>query len=424
MEKNLNNLNSAANRAWQRDLRVQKETVDSSAIYHAGVVHLLVPLAKKIRNEANALHSSCRSAPENMHLDLDLDIFDNSSLILPNGTASKDKFPRSVKRDRCVASIAKAHKDERIAWKILGQTPQTGNLHSVRMQVERTEYPRSDSGVPLLAYSKVIENNAKTQFFSSDLCYNIHQSEQNPTLQSSEAGKTLRDLFDQNGAAEFSDPDILGKSSKFRVAFELAQACLLLLRTSLFSGICSCHLRCSRATQESDPFLYYFGLQMGLVTHGHPTWEHVSPGVTRSCWGETDRSWNVLTKPLRHLGLLLIEALLGRPIAHAQVQRNGVIETISFFETVHGPSLSIDQHSETVEDVLEKVRKAFNYRDRARDAVKFCLSTILPEAPLDIDMEKRLGDFYFEVVTPLKDHYDSLLDRHFEYIRVAANPAE
>ena len=392
--KDIEGIRSSAKAGWQRNEYRQRDTVNSKDVYRAGIIHLIIPIAMRTRDDANALHLSCQAAQGNTSLDLDLDIFDQWSSVLAT-QAGLLAPSAATSRETCAAGIAKAAKEGRLGWKILGQNSATGDLESVRMQVEKAELPSSGCPVASVAVTLVMQGNAdKSHFTSSGTCFSIEMAAI-PNQSSPEPRQTLRHILSAISPPSFADENILGDVSKFRVAFELAQACLLLLRTSWFPDICSCHVRCARASSASAHFLYNFGLRMGVVEHEAPRW---GTTVMDHCWGlAEENSWNFLTRPLRRFGFLLVEIILGTPILCITSTRQGVVETITF---VRGRPPDLARRSETLEQVLNRVYTAFGRKRSARKAVQYCLSTVFTEAPTDDDMKTLLAELYSDVVAP------------------------
>lgn len=134
---------------------------------------------------------------------------------------------------------------------------------------------------------------------------------------------------------------------------------------------------------------------MGVVDHEAPRW---GTTIMDNCWGfAEENSWNFLTRPLRRFGLLLVEIILGTPILCITSNRQGIIETITFVE---GRPPDLARRSETLDQVLNRVYTAFGRKQAARKAVRYCLSTVYPEAPMDDDMKTLLAELYSDVVAP------------------------
>ena len=384
-------IHNAAKAGWQRSAYTQKETIDSKNIYHAGVIQLLVPLAMRTRDVADALHLSCRTAQGNTTLELDLDIFDQSGSVFANISGTSPSSA-AVSREVCVIGIAKAAKDGHLSWNVLGQNDLTGDMTSVRMQVKEATMPRSDCVVAPVALMRTMQGSSETSHFtSSGICSSVSMAQDSAHCRP-EQRQTLRRLFSENTPPSFTNENFLGEVSKFRVAFEIAQACLLLLRSSWFPGICSCLIRCARSAPASAQF---FGLRMGSIDHEAPRW---GTTVLENCWGAAEDNWNVLTRPLRRSGFLLIEIVLGHPILQIQSDQNGAIRMVTFVE---GDPPNLNRQSMTIEKVLRRVHSAFGDQNRkAQRAVQYCLSHIYPEAPTDDEMQSLLAEYYHKVVAP------------------------
>ena len=391
-------IETAARNGWRRRDLIRQERIDFGKVYHTGVGHLLVSVAMRIKDDADALHLSCRSAQESARIEMVLDIFDHTDSML-SAQSTAIGSAKDVSRASHTAGIAKAAKDDLLAWRVRGQNSTLGEMNSVRMQVQRAQKPSHGCLIPPLAIMRIMQGSAdKTHFTSEGICFSIAMADES-TRWSPEPCKTLRHLFCDNRPPTFTNEDILGRISKFRAAFELAQACLLLIRTSWFPGICSCRLRCTRCSPASTEVAYDFGLQMGSVDHEAPRW---ATEVLDSCWGAAEYNWKFLTNPLRRTGLLLIEIVIGAPILRITNDSSGVVESITFVE---GPPSQLTERSENLEDVLRRIRRVFSQRKTAEDAVRYCLSTHLPEAPTDNEMRSLLAEFYITIVEPYEPLY-------------------
>ena len=386
-------IETAARRGWQRRNYIRRDGVDFGKVYHIGVGHLLVSIAMRIKRDADAFHLSCRSAKESASIAMDLDIFDHAASTL-SAQATLLESSQDVFRASHTAGIARAANDELLAWRIWGQNSVLGATNSVRMRVRRTAEPSHGCPIPPLAFMSIMQGSANQSHFTSEgICFSVAMADDSNRW-SPEPPRTLRHILSNNRPPAFADENILGTISKFRVAFELAQACLLLIRTSWFLEICSCHVQCARCSPESSEIKYDFGLQTGLIDHESPTWATMA---LDTCWGAAGYNWNYLTAPLRRTGLLLIEIIIGAPILRARSDPSGIVTKIDF---VNGPLSQLTERSDIVEDVLSRIRSFSNQRSSVKDAVRYCLSEVYPEAPTDDEMRDLLAKFYMNVVEP------------------------
>ena len=391
--KDMNLLVTAAKDGWQRDGLINQGTVDRKAVYHAGIGHLLVPIAMRTRDDANALHHCCSAVQNIISIELDLDIFNYTGSVSIVGSDVSSSFG-TISREMHSANIARAANDGRFTWSVLSQDAHLDDCNLVRMHVKRSELSGNSFLNAPVAFKQVMEGRAtKSHFTSAGTCFSIIRADR-PHEWNSNPRRTLRKLLSGNAPPLYVNANLLGTISKFRVSFELAQACLLFLRTSWFPGICSCSIRCGSLSAASTQFKYEFGLKMGIINHEAPQW-----GATalHDCWCIAEHNWNDLTSPLRRLGLLLVEIVLGTPILGATSDRGGVIQSITFVE---GSPPTLLRQPKNFDQVLRLVYIAFSRSKRSTDAIRYCLSKNFPNAPTDNDTKDLLAEYYVDVVAP------------------------
>ena len=386
-------LDAAAKAGWRRKDYVRKESIDFKAVYHTGIGRLLIPIAMQTKADADALHASCRSAQGTLKLELDLDIFDSRKTVFttqPGGPTSSIGFSR----ESSAAEIAKAAKNGLFTWKLLVVQDSQEDTNSFRMQINRVQVPQSRCLSVPVALDNIMKSNIDQSHFTFAGIYFSIAMAQDSNHYSPRPHQTLRHLLSENQPPSFRNEDMLGKISKFRVAFELAQACLLLLRTTWFPRICSCHLQCALCAPASEEHTYDFGLHMGSIDHQVPRWA----ATNGSCWGIDNYNWNSLTRPLRHSGLLLIEIVIGTPIYRIDVDDASAIRSISFMRS--DPPAEMTPSTMNLGNILADVRTAFSGREAAENAVRYCLTKVCPEAPTDEEMKALLAEYYVDVVAP------------------------
>lgn len=365
-----------AKKGWRRDDPYPRNTeVEPNAVYHAGMGHLLVRLALRTKVDANALHSFCCTVKNNFKVELELDLFnhDDPPSVLGPG-------PRSS------AAIVAAYKKEYFIWKVLSLSSLSGVTASNRLNVEQMTNKPTDRLLECsTALTQVIGGSApKCHCSSSDKYFSVEMSG-TPYGHDAESDQSLSQMLSKDNPPNVN---ILGDLSKFRLAFELAQACLLLLRTDWFPRICICDVQCSRCVQASTERTYRFRLRMGKSTH-----EASPPPTTTGPWCyATDYRWTFPTKPVRRLGLLLVEIILGCRINSITENEDhfGVVEWI----TKEGN----DAPPEELEVVLNRVRDAGS--QKCAGAIRYCLTQPFEEGPTDDEMREILAKFYHDVVEP------------------------
>lgn len=402
LSADLSDIKSASQRGWQRYEYLRQETIDYGKVYHTGVGYLLVSVAMRLKNDADALHRSCQSVGQNTKIEMDLDIFDAShTLSLP--PESRPELSKSFSRTSHAAEIAKAEKNGRLNWRVRGQDSTLGDT-GLRMQIQKAEKLEEDIRplIPAHAFGQITRGTAqKSHFALEGFYYCISAGDQ--TGWTPETRNTLRSLFSHCSPPTFTSENLLGKLSKFRLAFELSQACLLLVRTTWFPRICSCHVQCTSSNIPSTPLnpilndqKYEFGIEMASVDHVSPTWATKKLGT---CWGVAAYQWNDLTRPIRRVGLLLVEIVLGCPILKIETDALGIVQALVFVHT-NPSNLALNERRDNLGDVLRRVRDAFSGSRSAQEAIRFCLTVVCREAPTDEEMRGLLTQFYTQVIQP------------------------
>lgn len=381
LEKALNDLDDAAKIGWQRHFIHKDGDVDFSIVHHTGLGHLLVSLASQSFQDIEALWQDCHHAQESITAELDLDIF---------GTSSTKS--RALELDE----IAKAASERHITLTLLTRAATLEVAEMTRVRIKNAPNPEGGTTNALEdAVSRVVTGTSDIchYYAQPDFTFSVYKSEVARYGPGTGLRKSLREIQSGNPPPHFANNTLLGSKSKFRVAFELAQACLLFLRAPWFSDICSCRIRCGVPFDMRDELQYDFTLQLGKSEHQDPRWAQ----ITKRCWGRTADGWNILTRPLRRLALLLIEATLGTTVLTATCREEGVISFITFME---GQSHSLRPRAISLDKVMSKVHRAAYKNQPYTDALKYCATKLFPQAPTDSEMRQYLTNFYWEVVSP------------------------
>jgi hypothetical protein len=390
MAKAMEALSKASKDGWHRRERFKDDKVDFREVYHMGTGHLLVRVAMRTRDDANALHQSCCAAQADVENELDLDIFNSTESVQDANLAPSPSSEAPLARLSSV-HITKAAKEGSFTWSVLSQKPMQASTNLLRLYIEKSTKPHNTVNAPI-AFRQAIEGQTgPIHFISCGILFGIKIADRHPAP-STEPRKTLRQLLSENKPPDYTNQHLLGTISKFRVAFELSQACLLFLRTSWFSGVCSCCIRCPRSTSATTRFEFECGLMMGEIEH-EPAWWGTQ--AVRDSWCAQEYDWNSLTKPMRRLGILLVEIVLGTSILSLWNDSAGKITFISFVEGKTPTAVK-----QSVDEVLQRVYDVFSKSEKSRNALRFCLTKAFPDAPTDEDMSGRLAEFYIDVVAP------------------------
>ena len=381
MAKILKDLDDAARDGWQRDWAHKKSDVDFAQVHHTGIGHLIVPIAMQTPNYTETLWQSCHFAQEALTTELDLDIF-GASLV---------DF-----RDQTSETIAKAAAEKHATLTILTRGAALRMAEMTRVCIKQSTASTDDAVTALAeALSRVINGSEECHYRArSDLAFHVSKSKNPHYGPGTGTRVTFREIQSRNQPPRFINGVLLGSISKFRIAFELAQACLLFLRTTWFSQICSCGIRCGKPSDTSDELQYDFTLRLGEAEHQPVEWAGTE---MRNCWGLAQQNWDVLTKPLRRLAILLIEVTLGTTVLETRCDDNGAITAFVFCEG-HPGNLKRKIHS--LDKVMDDVRLAAHKSRDYRQAVRHCATAHFPQTPDDAQMRILLARFYWAVLVP------------------------
>lgn len=381
MAKTLNKLNEAAKNGWQqRHQGLQGGEVDFARVQHQAIGHLLLPVAMRSQIYTDILWQSCKFARETFSTELDLDIF---------GASARDSRVNHLK------IIAKACAEQHATLTILTRAAALRAAEMTRVDIKESAISGQNSVTALSDALRQITNGTNECHYvmGPDRTYHVFKSRGPVPGPGSGMRRSLRQIQSENIPPSFRNKDLLGTNSRFRIAFELAQATLLFLRTTWFSNICSCRIRCGQTSDAAEGFRYNFSLQLGEAEHESPQWAKRS----QKCWARRQFPWNTLTTPVRRLGLLLVEVTLGTTVLKIECDSTGAVNSIIFVEG-HPSNLRMINHS--LENVLKNVRSAADRSDLYRKAVEYCLTVFLPQFATDAQMKDVLAQFYWNAVVP------------------------
>jgi hypothetical protein len=175
--------------------------------------------------------------------------------------------------------------------------------------------------------------------------------------------------------------EIFSPTTKAKVATDIAVTGLIFLRSSWYTELCSCRLRCEQLSNDG-----YFRccLRVGPIEHVPPRWGRNSHG----CWCNT-----VPGMHLRRIGLLLVEVAVGRPILNDAVTGSTMLLQYAIKDP---PNMNQGDIKSISHDVFLATCSV-----PYQNAVEYCLRSSLK--PSDIRSVASRNDFqeYFDnVVTP------------------------
>lgn len=380
MAKSLSKLNEAAKNGWQRDQEYKGGEVDFARVQHRAIGHLLVPVAMRSQLYTDTIWQSCNFARETLTTELDLDIFGASAL------ASRGKY---------LEMIAQACAERHATLTILTRAAALQVAEMTRVGIKESAASTHNYVTALSdALDRIMKGTDECHcVIGADRRYHVFKSRVQVDGPGTGLRETLRQMQSTNAPPTFRNNELLGAISKFRIAFELAQATLLFLRTTWFSNICSCRIRCGQTSDLVEGLRYNFSLQLGSAEHESPQWAN----IPQNCWAQCHYAWNTLTTPVRRLGLLLVETTLGTSVLKIRCDSTGAVSSIIFVE---GKPEDLRKKQYSLKAVLENVRLAAHRSARYEKAIERCLTAVLPDFATDAQMEGILARFYWDVVVP------------------------
>jgi hypothetical protein len=398
MPKDFTVVEHEANTGWAERKLLLSRDFGHTTPFHTFTAYMLVKIAQQIRGDVDALFTLAQEVRRNYTIALDLDIFEAST---------------AVSEDKEAPQLYDAFNARRLNLNLLLRDANQESEELLRIEVEKIAQEGAAGDRVRDAFDALLRGPVGTQHIChvASKSFGISKSTRSPRgcpkLQFS-----FRDIFALQNPLTY-DPQkvcfrdhnlILGDLSTFRAAFELAQACLLFLRTTWFARICRCGVRCGMIPEER---WHQFGIEMGAIDHKTMLWRNPdgSPQPwefdVNHCWCNTVSPWSGLNRPLRHLGLLLVELAFGHPVLlNTFDSPDGTPAVESLWILAKAPQARPCWEALGVEDTLELVKKTFHGSDEVMEAVRFCLCGSFPPAPTDEEWEQCLKHFYFKVVRP------------------------
>jgi hypothetical protein len=389
-------IEGAAERGWGNEkVRPNSNTSDSTP-YHTHVAHFLARIARDTRDDLNALRHCCLHV-QDIWIEMDLDIFNTSS------TASNYEQINAIS---AVAAVGHMRLDLLLRKRV----QQSSEL--LRVQVERSTAGSNGFLRALDAFKKALRGEITEHHFNSTnntrFCLSRSPRSGPPCIdrRSFRERIALKEppRYDSNANQLRPSTLMLGRLATFRIAYELSQACLLFLRTTWFSELCGCGLRCGYDPNAHQPYVE-FGLDMMITGGSHqlPQWPIPSlnnyiTGTGSNSWCATDYQWNVLTRPLRRLGLLLLEITLGTIVFDIQTGNHGAVESFSLL--IKKRSGEFDKVRITRERAFTLVLRVVQPNDDFIKALRCCLTTTFECAPTDAEWEEHLQKLYLDLAKP------------------------
>jgi hypothetical protein len=267
MEKAKKDINTMAKRGWRRPPHRRTE-VDFDRVHNIGVCYLLVPLALKVQTDVNALAQSLWDAGEELFIELELNPFSCQENEVNDDTPSNQNQWKDSRYTQ-LAAIAEFAATGHLKLRILAQraTSRTTNLLT-RVLVSKSSKSASESlNNAYVAIERVITNVNDEVYYSAttdtrfcvERSLSIHDRNEGDRF-------SLRMLLSKNSSPLYTRPDLLGRVSKYKIAFELSQACFLFLQSTWLRRLCSCCLQCGKLANTPEDE-YECSLTVGHFTH-------------------------------------------------------------------------------------------------------------------------------------------------------------
>ena len=404
--KNMVDIGKAADSGWDDQRRLLNRVVWNVQRYDIQAAYLLAKISTLTRSDANSLLSCCQRVQDDFEIILDLDIFD---------------VVQAIAADRDAPQIAENFQAGHLKLNLLLRKADRPHTELVRILVERSrrsEIPAESS--MLDAFRALLDNGSRKSRFTSDASTLFRCSK---TWRAGDPCSKLQQTFrevlaDQDPPVynerrrKFSSRNlVLGEVSTLRAAFELAQAALLFFRTTWLSGLCRCNIKCDMLSTSPSLKWHQFGLKLANTSHEIPLWrssEGPSPlveGAPAGSWCEIGYDWDDFNKPLRYLGLLLVELILGTlVIPKTENSVRGAATVTSIEILVKSLPSSYRWKSLNIPDTLKLIKFSVYDSDSFVDAVEYCLTGSFPSSPSDAEWEDTLKLFYYRVVKPYVFH--------------------
>lgn len=399
--KNMTVIKEEADAGWLEQRQARAREVAHSTPYHMQVAHLLVQIAMQNRNDANALKACCQVVQDEVAVLLDLDVFDVIA---------------AVTEDKDVERIAQAFEAGHLRIELLLREADRQQAELTRVVVERAPNGPTPESRVVDAFRAILGTEGCTPHFASNastlFCLSkIHRTRDPCSKLQQTFGEVLSSQAPPRYDAateQFVDHElVLGELSNSRAAFELAQACLLFFRTTWIAELCRCGLRCGALSNSPVVKRYQFGLEMIGTKHQPPIWRDPDDhggyvtGKLEHSWCTTNYHWDGLNKPLRHLGLLLVEFTLSTIVfPQTDGSEDGAAPVANIHVLVGAEPGSWRWEAISIRTVSKLVKRFFNDNEHITKAVEHCLTGSFPSAPSDAEWETYLRRFYFKVVKP------------------------
>ena len=285
----------------QHPNRAGRDVTDAE-IHEVGNAYQLVRLANATQSISDALYQPCLDAQQELHMNMELNFFGED-------VANAESTDFAATRSKAISVSAKARE---IHFTFLA-SKNPNPLTRTRLKNDPSIKPNDCYGSIIYAFNQMFERNVGTtaaigfRTFITGPLFSVREVRKDETEalhpDSYQRFRTLL-LDKQQYSAPFQRRHM--DLTKIKAAFELIECGLLFLRTQWLSRFCSCGLRRRGATTKDHEYL--LGAKFNQIKDQE-----------RYCWC-TYRPH--LDRPLRYLGLLLVEIALGRPVIDLRPRNN------------------------------------------------------------------------------------------------------
>lgn len=386
MASRLNSVKRIAEDEWKREHDLK--SVDRISIRCRGICHLLVPLVVTASSDIDDLRESIQNPAPGHIMEMTLDIFDASATYHRPQTVGNRLGEPVLHPDRVLQAAECSHVKFGILTNGFNNDQRPEYFVQVRaMAKDEALGDRVLVATARDAFQRVIQEQQKSM-------RTAFRTQQNRCFEVAELDIDHPHRGPRNCVWSLSPTGIRFRPSpvlfKYKLAFELAQACFLFLNSSWFSRLCSCALHYS-SEQHNRPA--EFGLRIKMHTPSAAGWDYEAH--TRHQAHAFDATPNgarqSATRSLRHLGLLLIELQRGQLIRHVTADTFWTITELGF---VDDPAVLLP-----LQDVLDG---AGRFEADYQCALEHCMRDTIDEHEM-VDLGRReilLKRLYSNIVLP------------------------
>lgn len=346
-------------------------------IQDIGNLHKLVRLAMETYEVSNSLHQACLNGASDLVIDVELDLF-NTGI-----AESRSKAISLSKNTNLLYFTFLAKGQMRSADPFIRIRVQ--NNPGLAIEQCQRSFPR--------AFEEIYKRKRTQSGFTTETdAHRFCVQESTSAEQINGSSISLRTLLLDSQKHGDMAANLQPNAIKTKMAFELVEFGLLLLRTAWLEGLCSCAIRYAVHRRTPGPNREQYYLRIGNVQHLEPRQDRTVAG---NSWCSPGATNSLLGLQLRDLGIILTEIALESPVLDIQHPatsgNNGPAEIELVFMTGTPPQ----RHQESLTETLLRVRKAT--RDLYVRAVEYCLRSSWTR---DDVQEAQLKEYYWEVLIP------------------------